>query len=145
LTWLLQRSCLNYRRHTHITVWVLQRLTSLEDSKKVGKSSRVTTRFQPGERRVGRKPGVPNKATATIKTAAQAHGPAALDKLVALMNGGNDDIAFKAAIAILDRGYGKPAQTIAGDPEKPVEHNVAVVDAFTRRMSEMAEKMKEQA
>ena len=60
----------------------------------------TTTRFQPGERRVGRKPGVPNKATATIKTAAQAYGPTALETFVALMNGGNDEIAFKAAIAI---------------------------------------------
>jgi hypothetical protein len=70
-----------------------------------------------------------------------AHGPAALDKLRRAHEWANDDIAFKAAIAILDRGYGKPAQTIGGDPEKPLEHNIAVVEAFTRRISDMASKV----
>ena len=98
------------------------------------------TRFKPGERPVGRKRGTPNKATADIGAAAQAHGRAAIEKLVALMNGGDVEVAFKAANAILDRGYGKPAQTIAGDPEAPLQHNVAFVDEFTRRIAGMAEK-----
>jgi len=38
-------------------------------------------------------------------------------------------------------GYGKPAQAIVGDPEQPVEHNVAAVDDFTRRIAAMAERM----
>jgi hypothetical protein len=39
-----------------------------------------------------------------------------------------------AANALLDRGYGKPAQSLTGDPEKP--NNVAVVDAFTPRIAD---------
>ncbi|MGA7328323.1 MAG: hypothetical protein WBX25_28495 [Rhodomicrobium sp.] len=71
---------------------------------------------------------------------AQTYGSAALDKLVGLMNDGNDEIAFKAAIAILDRAYGKPAQTIACDPEQPLGVNVTSLDAFTRRIAAMAER-----
>ncbi len=98
-------------------------------------------RFRPGERRVGRKAGVPNKATAEIKAVAQLHGKEAIEKLVSLMNGDDPEIAFKAANAILDRGYGKPAQTIAGDPENPLAVNVARLDAFTQRIADMASKV----
>ena len=98
------------------------------------------TRFKPGERPVGRKRGTPNKATADIRAAAQAYGRDAIEKLVALMNGPDEEVAFKAANAILDRGYGKPAQTLAGDPENPLQHNLAALDEFTRRIIGMASK-----
>jgi hypothetical protein len=100
-----------------------------------------TGRFQPGERRVGRKPGVPNKATAAIKELASQYGPEAIEKLVELMRGKDPNVALKAANALLDRAYGKPAQAIVGDPEQPVEHNVAAVDEFTRRIAAMAERV----
>ena len=98
------------------------------------------TRFKPGERLVGRARGTPNKATADIRAAAQVFGKDAIEKLAALMNGKDEEIALKAANAILDRGYGKPAQTIAGDPENPLQHNVAAVDEFTRRIADMVSK-----
>jgi hypothetical protein len=50
-------------------------------------------------------------------------------------------VAIMAANALLDRGYGKPTQTLTGDPEKPLQHNVAAVDAFTRRIADMASKV----
>lgn len=103
--------------------------------------STSTGRFQPGERRVGRKPGVPNKTTAEIKAVAQLYGEEAIEKLVALMRGDNPEVALKAANAILDRGYGKPAQMLQGDPEKPLSVNVTALDAFTRRIAGMAEKV----
>ena len=103
--------------------------------------ARATGRFQPGERRVGRKPGVPNKATAEIKAIAQQYGAEAIEKLVTLMRGKDEDVAFKACIALLDRAYGKPAQAIVGDPEQPVEHNVTLVDEFTRRIAAMADRV----
>jgi hypothetical protein len=43
-------------------------------------------------------------------------------------------VAIMAANALLDRGYGKPAQMLTGDPEKPLEYNIGVVDAFTQRI-----------
>lgn len=36
---------------------------------KVAQQKGVTTRFRPGERRVGRAPGTPNKATVAVKEA----------------------------------------------------------------------------
>jgi hypothetical protein len=98
-------------------------------------------RFQPGERRVGRKPGVPNKANAEIKAVAQQYGPEAIERLVDLMRGNDPDVALKAANALLDRAYGKPAQMLQGDPEQPLEHNVSVLDEFTRRIAAMAERV----
>ena len=79
----------------------------------------------------GRKKGTPNKATADIKALAQKHGPAAIAKLVSLMSpakGAEVPVATQTAAAkeLLDRGYGRPAQMISGDPDKPhkliVEH-----------------------
>lgn len=75
----------------------------------------------------GRKPGVPNKATAEIKALAQQHGPAAIMKLAVL--GGlvedpetgvrtpaTSEQAQVAAIRdLLDRAYGKAAQPQTGE------------------------------
>ncbi|MGA7328401.1 MAG: hypothetical protein WBX25_28895 [Rhodomicrobium sp.] len=67
----------------------------------------------------------PNKATAEIKAAAQKYGHEPLKKLVDLMRGSNDPkVQVLAAREILQRAYGKPAQTIQGDPEKPLAVNV---------------------
>ena len=95
-----------------------------------------------GQRFGGRSKGTPNKATAEIKALAQRHGAEAIKALVELMKSGDPEIRFKAANALLDRGYGKPTQMLVGDPEKPLTHNVAMVDAFTRRINEMASKVK---
>ncbi len=100
-------------------------------------ASRSTGRFQKGDPRAGRKPGAPNKATAEIKAIAQLHGEEAIKKLVSLMHGDDPEIAFKAANSLLDRAYGRPAQAIVGDPASPLEHNVHVIDEFTRRIASM--------
>jgi hypothetical protein len=99
-----------------------------------------TGRFQKGDPRAGRKKGVPNKATAEIKSVAQLYGKEAIELLVSLMRGDDAEVALKAANALLDRAYGKPAQAIIGDPEKPLEHNVQVLDEFTRRIMAMADR-----
>jgi hypothetical protein len=96
--------------------------------------------FQPGERRVGRKPGVPNKANAAIKELASQYGPEAIEKLVELMRGKDPKVALKAANALLDRAYGKPAQMLQGDPEQPLTHNVALLNDFTCRINALAER-----
>ena len=65
---------------------------------------------KPGEYRGGRKKGVPNKVTQTIREAAQKHGKSAIRTLVDLMNDGqNDSVKIQAAKELLDRGYGKSA------------------------------------
>lgn len=78
---------------------------------------------RPGEHRGGRQKGTPNKATAEIKSLARKHGKEAIDKLVSLMRSAeNEQVQGNAAKDLLDRGYGKPAQAMAGpDGEGPVK------------------------
>jgi hypothetical protein len=57
----------------------------------------------------GRQKGTPNKATADLREAAKAYTHEALATLVTVMRTGkSDQIRMQAAIAILDRGHGKP-------------------------------------
>jgi len=65
--------------------------------------------FQPGQ---SGNPGGRSKAESEIKRIAQEHGPAALEKLVQLLNGEDQKLAMAAANALLDRGFGKPAQSV---------------------------------
>jgi hypothetical protein len=96
-----------------------------------------------GQRFGGRAKGTPNKATAEIKMVARQYGREAISLLAQMMRSAADaKVRVMAASALLDRGYGKSAQTLTGDPEKPLEHNLAVVDEFTRKMAAMAEKMR---
>lgn len=69
-----------------------------------------------GKKYGGRKAGTPNKATADIKAAAAKHGPAALKALIDIATDEDKPPAARvgAAVALLDRGYGKPAQAITG-------------------------------
>ncbi|MBO9331855.1 hypothetical protein GHR37_22160 [Achromobacter xylosoxidans] len=88
---------------------------------------------KPGERRGGRKKGVPNKATAEIKALAQQYGPDAIATLVSIMKATKQPPAARVAAAkeLLDRAYGKSVQPIeGGDPEKPI--NMALQIAFRR-------------
>jgi hypothetical protein len=94
-----------------------------------------------GERVGGRQKGTPNKATAEIKALAQEYGTEAIEALANALRSSDPKVAIMAANALLDRGYGKPAQTLTGDPEKPLQHNVAVLDAFTQRIADMASKV----
>ena len=65
----------------------------------------------------GRKQGTRNKATAEIRELAQACAPAAIAELARLCLHAKTEATRVAAIKeILDRGYGKPTQPIAGDP-----------------------------
>jgi hypothetical protein len=64
----------------------------------------------------GRKPGVRNKVTIELKEAAKIYTADALKVLVQVAKRGKSESArVAAASAILDRGYGKPKQEIAGD------------------------------
>lgn len=76
----------------------------------------------------GRKPGAPNKATATLKELAREYTPQALEALVKVMIHGESEAArVAAANAVLDRGYGKPSTVLAGDEEGgPVKHVVKI-------------------
>lgn len=71
----------------------------------------------------GRRKGSVNKATAEIREIASKYGPDAIEKLWAIAEKSDSDAAKVSAIReILDRAYGKPAQsmTIGGDAENPL-------------------------
>ncbi len=79
----------------------------------------------------GRKKGVPNKATAEVKKAAQEHTEAAIKVLVEVAENGESEAArVSAANALLDRGHGKPTQAITGEDSGPVR---IIVDTGIRR------------
>lgn len=64
-----------------------------------------------GRKTGGRQKGVPNKATAEVKAAAQRYTPAALRTLASIMKKSDTDAArVAAAKELLDRGHGKARQ-----------------------------------
>jgi len=61
----------------------------------------------------GRKKGTPNKATADIRALAALHGPTALAELARLaVEADNEQARISACKEILDRAYGRSAQTM---------------------------------
>jgi hypothetical protein len=69
----------------------------------------------PGRRFGGRAKGTPNKLSAEIRTVARQYSAEAIAKLVHLMrNSRSEKIQIAAADLLLDRGYGRPVQSIAG-------------------------------
>lgn len=65
--------------------------------------------FQKGQ---SGNPGGRPKEDAEVKALARVSGPEAVQKLVELMRGDDRRTALAAAQALLDRGYGKPGQSI---------------------------------
>ena len=65
---------------------------------------------------------VPISSATKVKLAAREHTESAIRVLARLMN--DEEIAptirVTAANSLLDRGWGKPAQTISGDEENPL-------------------------
>ncbi len=67
----------------------------------------------PGERRGGRRPGTPNKATEEIRIIAREYGEEAIEQLAHLMHHAKSEQArISAAKEILDRSYGKATQPV---------------------------------
>jgi hypothetical protein len=81
-------------------------------------------RFRPDGMPVGRpfpkgtsgNPGGRERVLVDIHALAKQHTVAAIDRLVALMQQDDDrDVALSAATALLDRGWGRPAQAITAN------------------------------
>lgn len=76
----------------------------------------------------GRQKGTPNKSASTIRELAKSFGPAALETVVAAMKSKRNTATVRIAAAkeVLDRAYGRPTQTIGGDSEQPIIHDILV-------------------
>lgn len=80
----------------------------------------------------GRKKGATNKATAELKEIARQHTPEMLAELVRIATTGESEQARVAAIEeVLDRGYGKPAQSVMGDNDGPPIQTILEVTCAT--------------
>ena len=74
-------------------------------------------------------PGGRPKENSEVRAAARLHGMTAIDKLVELINSDDQRIAVAASQAILDRGFGKPSQSMEMTvTEKTHEEYLAELD-----------------
>lgn len=73
----------------------------------------------------GRPKGVPNKVVPEVKLAAREYTAQALERLAKVMLESDSDAAVVSACnALLDRGWGKPAQALTGDDGKALTFTV---------------------
>lgn len=68
-----------------------------------------------GRKTGGRVAGTPNKAGRDLRAAAQKYTKEALAVLVKAMRSDESPRCEAAALALLDRGHGKPAQAVTGE------------------------------
>ncbi len=75
----------------------------------------------PFEKGKSGNPGGRPREVAEVRELAKKHGSAAIQRLVTLMSSDNERTAVAACEAILNRGYGRPAQsvTVAGEEDGP--------------------------
>lgn len=76
-----------------------------------------TGQFQPG--RSGNPGGRP-KEDNEVKALARQHTKDAVARLAFWLQSDNAKASVSAAVALLDRGYGKPSQAITGEDGKPL-------------------------
>lgn len=74
-------------------------------------------------------PGGRPKADADVKALAKSHTKAAIERLAFWMASDNAKASVSASVALLDRGWGKPAQAITGEGGGPLQVVVSPADA----------------
>lgn len=81
--------------------------------------------FQKGQ---SGNPGGRPKENTEVKDLAKQHTETAVRRLVYWLESDNAKASVSAAQALLDRAWGRPAQTVAGDPSQPMRLVVEIVD-----------------
>src|SRR5215203_2863693 len=88
-------------------------------------------KFLPGNKFGGRKP-----ISEEVKELARAATPRAIKRQIELMESKDENVALKATNSILDRVFGKPAQTLNANVDRKdvLEYSIAdlVAIAYTR-------------
>ena len=87
----------------------------------------VGRRFKKGQ---SGNPGGRPKAIAEVRDLARAQTEESLKALVTIRDSAKAAPAARVAAAnsLLDRGWGRPAQTISGDPDDPLKLVVEIID-----------------
>ena len=80
----------------------------------------------------GRKPGVKNKKTLGMRAKAQPYADKAITVVYKLLKSENETIRLSAAKELIDRGYGRPQQSIEKTVDKTVQIEVSDTDVARR-------------
>jgi hypothetical protein len=79
-------------------------------------------------------PGGRPRVIGDVRNLARQHTDTAIEALVTIATSGQAEAArVSAAQALLDRGWGRPAQVLAGDPENPVGIEMVTAEEIARR------------
>lgn len=121
------------------------------------KSNQIKKHSKRGGKRPGsgRKKGTPNRLTSSLKQYAAQYGTEAIDKLVEVMR--NPEAPLNSVVAaareLLDRGFGKPIQSVEVSGEiQPIdtaeldriyERNMAKVSEYAKQAEERRKLIKE--
>lgn len=100
-----------------------------ENREETERKPRGGVRFKPGLS--GNPGGRPKRTPEELEliAACKQKAPAALNVIIRLMvRAKNERVRMDAALAILERGYGKPTQPISTPPDEPMEHGVSMSD-----------------
>jgi hypothetical protein len=83
-------------------------------------SSRSLANLKPFKKGQSGNPGGRPQSAREVTALALENSEQAIRRLIALMSSKDERVALSACIAVLDRGIGKPVQTVVGDAANPI-------------------------
>jgi hypothetical protein len=92
-----------------------------------------STSFQPG--RSGNPGGRP-KTEVDIAAMARIHGPKCIQVIVGMLSGEDHKLRLAAAVALLDRGFGRPKQEMDINSNSTIELHLVAARAISSTLIE---------